>query len=126
MLGCAPSQQQWQMEFYRDLPTKTIIILVVTGILGTGGQQKKITCITNIQKNTYFSNLFPPPGENFCPPSIQGEKKEGLTAVLPMDGPDENADGNAGNGNESSSTESSGLGWTGWGWESKKGPSRDI
>ena len=54
----------------------------------------------------YFSHLFPTPGTW----KIQAEKKEGLTAVLPMDAPDEDAKDGIADGNESSSTESSGRG----------------
>ena len=56
---------------------------------------------------TYFFHLFPHPWDL---KKSQAEKKEGLTAVLPMDAPDEDAKDGIADGNESSSTESSGLG----------------
>ena len=66
--------------------------------------------------------IFPTP---LGPEKIQAEKKEGLTAVLPMDAPDEDAKDGIADGNESSSTESSGWGGNQGGGRAHNG-SRDI
>ena len=44
-LACPPSQYQWQMKVYRDPLLENIVILVVIGILGRGGNPRNTMSI---------------------------------------------------------------------------------